>query len=117
MYIKKFLPLTFAISICLLSGCNQDDDPLVNVDCSIINSSYSINIKPIIDANCVSSGCHSTNSTNGDFTIYNGLKAKADNGSLSGRVVQQKTMPPTQPLSLDNLKKMKCWIDSGALNN
>ena len=113
---NKFVLLTFATGMLLLSNCKKEEN-INNVDCSMVNSSYSANIKPIINANCISSGCHNANSTNGDFTTYNGLKAKADNGSLNNRVVQQKNMPPSQPLSLDDLEKIKCWINSGAPNN
>lgn len=113
---KKSHLLLFIIGILLLPGCKKED-ALNNVDCSKVSSSYSSNIKPIISSNCTSSGCHNANSNNGDFTTYEGLKAKADNGTLNTRVVEQKNMPPSQPLSLDDLKKIKCWIDSGAPNN
>ncbi len=113
---RYFILLTFATSITLVLGCKKEKN-LDSVDCSKIKSSYSVNIKPIINAHCISSGCHNTNSTNGDFTDYNGLKAQADNGSLNNRVVQQKNMPPSQPLSLDDLTKIKCWTNSGAPNN
>lgn len=116
MYKTKIILLTFSISILLFAGCNNED-PLDNIDCTVVNASYSANISPIINANCISSGCHNIGSTVGDLTTYNGLKAKVNNGSLSSRVVQQKNMPPSQPLSLDNLKKIKCWINSGAPNN
>ncbi len=108
--------LTVATGSLIITGCKKEET-LDNVDCSKGNSSYAANIRPIINGNCLSSGCHNTGSVNGDFTTYNGLKAKADNGSLNTRVVQQKNIPPSQSLSLDNLKKIKCWINSGAPNN
>jgi hypothetical protein len=95
---------------------NRNED-LNNLDCSKISSGYSANIKPIIDGNCLSSGCHNTGSVNGDFTTYSGLKAKADNGTLDNRVIQNKSMPPSGSLSMDNLKKIKCWLNSGSPNN
>jgi len=76
------------------------------------------NIKPIINANCTSSSCHGAGSSNGDYTTYAGLKAKADNGSLDERVLQKKDMPKSAPaLSLDDRKKIKCWLLNGAPNN
>lgn len=97
------------------SSCKKDE--YKNLDCSTISSAYNANIKPIIDANCISSGCHNSGSNNGDFTSYAGLKGKADNGSLENRVLDKKDMPPSGALSLDDRKKIKCWIENGALNN
>lgn len=106
--------LLFALLV--FAGCKKDDE-LENVDCSTINSGYSTQIKPIIEANCLSSGCHNNGSANGDFTIYSGLKAKADNGSFYNRVIEQKNMPLSKELSMDELKKIKCWLNAGAPNN
>lgn len=95
----------------------KKNDDLNNVDCSTINAGYNANVKPILSGNCLSSGCHNSGSANGDFTTYAGLKAKADNGSLNNRVVEQRNMPPSGALSTDNLKSIKCWINSGSPNN
>jgi len=103
--------------VLFLSCKKNKQDDLNNLDCSKINSSYSSNIKPIIDGNCLSSGCHSSGSTNGDFTTYAGLKAKVDNGSIDNRVIQQRTMPISGSLAMEDLKKIKCWLNSGAANN
>lgn len=98
-----------------IAGCKKDN--LDNVNCSKINSKYSADIVPIINANCLSSGCHDAASAGRDYTTYNGLKAAVDNGSLESRVLDSKTMPPGRSLSMDDLKKIKCWINSGAPNN
>ena len=97
------------------SSCKKDE--YKNLDCSTISSAYTANIKPIIDANCVSSGCHNAGSNNGDFTSYTGVHGKVNNGSFEKRVLNNKDMPSSGALSLDNRKKIKCWIDNGALNN
>ena len=94
---------------------NKKDD-LNNLDCSAINSKYASDIKPIIDANCLASGCHNTGSANGDFTTYSGLKAKADNGSLDNRVIQQRNMPLAGSLRIGDLKKIEWCLNSGAAN-
>jgi hypothetical protein len=98
-----------------LFACKKDD--YKNLDCSTISSGYNASIKPIINANCLGGGCHNTGSSNGDLTTYAGLKTKADNGSLNRRVLEDKDMPTTGPLSLDDRKKIKCWLEGGALNN
>ena|ERR1041385_390194 len=112
---QVFLLAVVGISFYFLS-CKKKDE-YADLDCSQISSAYNANIKPIINANCNSSGCHGAGSSNGDFTVYAGLKAKADNGSLNTRVLEDKTMPPSGALSLDDRKKIKCWINNGAPNN
>lgn len=114
-----FILILLSTSISLFFGCKKKDkkDDLNNLDCSKINSSYSSDIKPIIAANCLSSGCHSAGSANGDLTTYEGVKAKVDNGSIDNRVIQQRTMPLSGSLAMDDLKKIKCWLNSGASNN
>ncbi len=111
---KQVILLTLLFGI-WWSSCKKDE--YKDLDCSTISSSFAANIKPIIDANCTSSGCHNAGSTNGDFTIYNGIKGKANNGSLEKRVLVKKDMPASGALSLDDRKKIKCWIDNGAPNN
>ena len=103
--------------IAAVLSCEKKEPALATLDCSTINSSYSSGILPVINANCTSSGCHNAGSVNGDFTIYAGIKLKVDNGSINNRVVVQKNMPPSGALSVDNLNKIKCWLNSGAPNN
>ena len=111
----KKVVYSFLVAVTLIS-CEKQDT-IDNVDCSKVNSNYSAIIKPIIDANCLSSGCHNAGSVNGDFTNHAGLKAVADKGKLQDRLINQRNMPPSQPLPLEDLKKIKCWISSGAPNN
>ena len=105
------------VCLCLVVVVSCKRSNLNNIDCSKISSGYSANIKPIIDGNCLSSGCHNAGSTNGDFTTYDGLKAKADNGTLDSKVIKNKTMPPSKSLPIGDLKKIKCWLNSSAPNN
>lgn len=81
--------------------------------------SYSSDIAPIVAAKCNVSGCHNSGSSYGDFTSYTGLKAFASSGSLNTQVVTLKLMPkfPVLPLTSDQISKIDCWIQQGALNN
>jgi hypothetical protein len=111
---KKYIYFLFALL--LIVACHKGDD-YKGLDCSTINAKYSANIFPIINRNCNASGCHNAGSGNGDFTTYAGLKVKADNGTLSDRVLYKKDMPVSAALSLDNRNILKCWLDNGAQNN
>ncbi len=87
-----------------------------NLDCSTATN-YTNDIKPILSSNCTSSGCHGSGSSHGDFTNYTGFVAKVENKTVEKEVFDKKTMPPSGALSLDDRKKIKCWIDAGAQNN
>lgn len=122
--LKQFFPLlilclgTFAISC----GDDEGDDPPVSIDCTGSDPSYMNDIKPIIDASCALAGCHEANFLNGDFTTYDGLKEKANNGTLIERAVEDKDMPPENTngpmeLSDEEIKLINCWVADGAPNN
>lgn len=77
-----------------------------------------MNVLPIINASCATTGCHvSGGNAPGDFTVFNELKSKVDNGSFEDRVLIQKNMPPNAQLSDCDLEILQAWLDSGALNN
>ena len=115
---KKFVftaTLLF-FTLVLFQTCKKDD--LKNLDCSTVPATYSANIKPLVTSLCATAGgCHAAGSANGDFTTYAGLKIMADNGMLEKETITDKSMPPSGALSLDNRKKIKCWLNNGSENN
>ena len=111
---KTLFFINFLILVSVLS-CKKNE--YKNIDCRKINATFANDINPIIQGNCLSSGCHNSASNNGDFTSYAGIKGKANNGSLEKRVLTKKDMPTSGALSLDDRKKIKCWLSNGAPNN
>lgn len=100
-----------------LSACQKKDE-YANINCSQIPTSYSNDIKPIIAANCLNAGCHGQGSSNGYYGTYEGLSIRVKNGTLSERVLYRKDMPKNAAaLSVDDRRKIKCWLDNGAANN
>jgi hypothetical protein len=94
------------------------------------NVTYSGSIRPILVMYCYGESgqsCHVTNTNigaNGDFTTYDGLKDKVDNGSIDSRVFQRlgSPMPPTyangpKELTPTDLAVFKKWVEIGAPNN
>ena len=79
--------------------------------------SYKTDIEWIIDVACAQAGCHHNNSVNGDFTAYEGVKQKVDNGSLWFRVLVTRDMPPSITLDSTQLDVIKVWIEEGAKDN
>lgn len=76
----------------------------------IIVISFAKDVKPIIDANCVS--CHGPNTPN--LTTFENIKANAS--SLKEEVVSGR-MPIGGSLTTTEISKIVDWVDAGALDN
>ena len=86
------------------------------VECDGTVYSFSQQVQPLMNKSCNTSGCHSQNSTLGDFTAYNGVRTKVDNGSLKARILDG-TMPVNTTLTVEEKKIIVCWVEAGALDN
>lgn len=105
-----------SLLVLVVISCNKKDE-YDGVNCSTINAKFAADIQPIINASCMGSGCHGAGSSKGDFTTYDGVKHKVDEGSFANRVLYKKSMPKGGELSFEKRSQIKCWIDSGAPNN
>jgi hypothetical protein len=76
--------------------------------------SYKDDIKEIISTNCAKSGCHDAGSGSRNWTDFNKLKSNAANVKLR---TANRTMPPDFPLSQEDIDKIGCWVDDGAIDN
>lgn len=106
----------------ILSACTYESvEPKSSVIITDSVISYSKTIAPIVTAQCSGSvGCHESGSQDGDFTSYNGLKDKADNGSLLKRVVTEKDMPQAgSGFTLTDQERgyFEAWIKQGFPDN
>jgi hypothetical protein len=110
---KLFWLMPLTIAVLSLLNCKKVNE-YKGLDCSAVNPTYTGAIKAIVDANCTMSGCHNAGSPNGNYTTYEGLLIRVNNGTLSKRVLYTKDMPKGGSLSLEDRKKLKCWIDAGA---
>lgn len=121
---KKIVPMLF-IGGCLLaslSQCTKDKAPLptpvvVTPVCDSTKVLYCNKVKPIIDANCATSGCHNAGASAGDFTNNNDpstLRDEVKSGNFKDFVIVNKSMPIGFSLSADDLNTLTLWLDSGA---
>lgn len=124
--------LLFALglgSLFVASSCTKDvgQDPTLipkpvlpgAVD-SCANIKFSVNIKPIIDANCATSGCHTPGGSGpGDFTSFPDISLKVQSGAFKARVIDGVPgfMPATGRLAQADIDKITCWLNAGAPNN
>lgn len=87
----------------------------VNVSTGI---SYAIDIKPILEANCIKSGCHNgDNGAERNWSKFENVKAKAS--GIKTRT-GNKTMPQDiapNGLPQNQIDLIACWVDDGALEN
>jgi hypothetical protein len=100
-------------------SCSKEVGKL-ELNCKNLNTAYSKDIVPILNARCMDAGCHSNSAYIGDYSSYEALKAKVDDGTFKIRVLDMKVMPPPAtrpPLSEEEYMKFKCWYEAGAPNN
>jgi hypothetical protein len=82
--------------------------------CDGSNPTYESEIKDIINANCNSSSCHASGSSNGDLTTFAKLKSYLDNGKFKSEVLDKQSMPKGgAKLTSAQLGKITCWKDNG----
>jgi hypothetical protein len=75
---------------------------------------YNNGLKPILDKNCNTSGCHDASFKQMDFTKYAIIKKFADEGEIKKHVLKIKNMPPNHKLNDSELNAFQCWLDNGA---
>lgn len=106
----------FSIGLVLFSCTKEKVTPIDPACTSII--SFSNDILPIIEANCVS--CHDQGNASGGYNLstYSKISANASAilGSMKGNGYQ--LMPQGGPALPDSIiMKFSCWIQQGKLDN
>lgn len=79
--------------------------------------SYAGDIFPILQTNCIKSGCHNgDNGADRNWNTFNNVKTSAQN--IKTRT-GNRTMPADNPnaLSQAQIDMIACWVDSGAKDN
>jgi hypothetical protein len=71
----------------------------------------------MIQSKCAVSGCHVSGFQPGDFTQYETLKKKADDGKIQLMVFSLGNMPPENKLSSSEKSMLQCWLNAGAEKN
>ena len=120
--IKAAAVVALAMVVCI-SACNYQKDEVVFppvVACDSVGVSFSQEVKPIIDMQCLS--CHSISAAQGSVV----LEQYSDYApyTTSGRLVRaidysnpQILMPPSGKLAACDISKIRSWVSAGAPNN
>jgi hypothetical protein len=114
---KKYLFFgTFALTLFLVQ-CKKD--AVDTVVCTGTTPTYTVDIKPIMDASCATSGCHSAakKESGYDLSSYAGTSAGAGNAAFLGSM-QHKSGYDAMPkgaakLTTAQLDKLACWVQNG----
>ena len=84
-----------------------------NINVAALSSvSFSGFIKPLIETKCAITGCHADTETH--LTNYTEIKAKA---SQIKTKTGNGTMPKTGSITSEEISKIACWVNEGALDN
>ncbi|UOB18118.1 cytochrome c [Abyssalbus ytuae] len=112
---KKLMRSTLMVVLLIAVSTSCDN----NVEEDNINSgtdecpdiSFSTQVKPVIDNNCIS--CHN-GSQFPDLRTYDGV---SNNAAIVKDQVVNRTMPIGGSLTNEEIELISCWVDNGALNN
>lgn len=99
-------------------ACKKKSTP-TTFDCTGVASTYTTNVKPLMDAHCATSGCHSASQKAGgkDLSTYAGTKNAAGNNSFLGSIehLSGYTSMPEGAAKLNDadIKTIACWVQNG----
>lgn len=91
--------------------------------CDTATTTFQAVVKPIIDANCATAGCHTDVTKAGNFSLqgYANVKTKIDDGTLIGSIKWEpgySRMPQGRTqLPECEILKIETWKNKGAQNN
>ncbi len=122
--IKRSLLMSSVIAMLTLSSCyydNAEDLYPQPSECDTTNVTFTSDIYPVINNNCI--GCHNSAFASGNVNLetYDNIVAAANNGSLMGAIKHESgwSPMPKNGNQLDDctIKKLDAWINNGTPNN
>ncbi len=100
-----------------LPSCKKDKlpEPTTDAACDTLMPTYQNAIKAILDAKCAVAGCHTPGFGSGDFSTYESMLPRLDNGAFRRRTLDQRDMPPagSPQLTEEELLLIECWLEAG----
>ena len=75
--------------------------------------SYATTVAPIIEAKCATAACHG-GTQSPDFRTFTTIRA---NASKIKTVISNRSMPPDNSITGNEIDLIICWVDDGAPNN
>lgn len=113
---KKIYVACLALTI--IASCKKDT--ITTYDCTGVAPTYTVDIKPILDANCATSSFHSASAKKDgyDLSSYSGSKSASGKSAFLGSIQHKsgfKAMPDGRAaLDEADVKLISCWVQNGA---
>jgi len=124
-YVQIQMSLALLMTTLAFSGCYYDNKEdlyqFIQTACDTSAVSYSQQVLPFLQAQCL--GCHNARDQQGNVDLegYERVIHYVNNGSLYGSVAHEpgfSPMPPTgQQVADCDLQHLRLWIDAGAKND
>jgi len=113
----------YLLIVCTLTGCHYDvgEELEITVTCAGENISFTKEIIPILEANCIN--CHNPDQAQGNVNLigYQNIAVYVDDGSLLGSIRHDSGFSPmtenVPSLSDCEIQQVSTWIDEGAQEN
>ena len=107
----KITTAILSFSLLLLATCSKDKAPVPDTCNSTVAVSYATDIKPILDANCATVGCHNTatNQSGYDYSSYASAKDGVPASICKIKGTCGSIMPPTGKLADSLICKIESW--------
>ena len=126
---KRIFRILLIVSVAIIAGCYYDSEeklyPVVSTSCNLTNVTYSVTVKTILQASCLS--CHSNSAVNGGdgggikLENYADVLTVVQNGKLMGSIKHESGFIPMPngggKLNDCEISQLQKWIDNGKLNN
>ena len=107
-------------TLCLLFLVQCKKEAIEIYDCTGVTSTYTNNIKAILDSKCATSGCHNSASQKDgkDLSSYSGALSASNGDDFLGSIQKKngyKAMPENgSKLDEASIKLISCWVQNGA---
>lgn len=105
------------VYILVLTGCEYETEEALfgNSPKCTTPVFFESDIKPLIQANCALTGCHATAGTPPELSTFEMVQARAAD---IRHITQSRQMPPPSSgmsLSQEEIDKIACWVEQGAV--
>jgi hypothetical protein len=119
--ISKMNIIIASITLLMIIAISCKKATPTTYDCTGIAPTYTADVKPLMDNNCATSGCHSASAkaSGKDYSSYTAVKSLATENAFMGSMQHLSgydNMPKGgSKLSDAQLKTISCWIQNGMI--
>ena len=115
---KTLIYTALLAAVCSIQACYYDnEEELYGAGPTVTEARWTADIQPIVNASCAVAGCHVAGNGIPELTTYSLVKTIVDDSVFCQRVLVDQDMPPSQPLTAEDLAKVEAWLDAGALED